>query len=84
MSKEHLIQIISLSIVLTIILSGCVSAPPPTGKPSIVKTIKAAYPDHFEMEFEFIKGGCFQMGCSDNDESCSQIEKQIHDVCVET
>ncbi len=36
-----------------------------------------------EMEFVFIKGGCFAMGCGSWTSDCDEDEKPVHEVCVD-
>ncbi|MBI5408249.1 MAG: formylglycine-generating enzyme family protein [Nitrospirae bacterium] len=35
------------------------------------------------MEFVFVKGGCYQMGCGDWTSDCDSDEKPVHEVCVD-
>ena len=38
----------------------------------------------FEIEFVFVEGRCFEMGCIGGDESCDQNAKPVHSVCVDS
>ena len=35
------------------------------------------------MEFVWISGGCFKMGCGEFADPCEDIEKPVHDVCLD-
>ena len=84
--KAYLIGKISalIFVMITISLTGCASTPPPPQNVVAERSVEVTYPDHFEMEFVFIEGGCFQMGCPDSDETCREIEKPKHEACVES
>ena len=38
---------------------------------------------HTGMEFVWVEGGCYQMGCGDWDGDCYDNEKPVHEVCVD-
>jgi formylglycine-generating enzyme required for sulfatase activity len=35
------------------------------------------------MEFVFVKGGCYQMGCGEWTDDCYSNEKPVHEVCID-
>lgn len=35
------------------------------------------------MEFVYVKGGCYQMGCGDWTSECDKSEKPVHEVCID-
>jgi formylglycine-generating enzyme required for sulfatase activity len=37
---------------------------------------------HLGMSFAWVPGGCFEMGCGDGAEGCSDSEKPVHKVCL--
>ncbi len=40
-------------------------------------------PDYLGMEFVWIKGGCYEMGCGSWTDDCDDDEKPVHEVCVD-
>lgn len=71
------------SLALTLLLS-CSSVPDEKATDIQVRSDKKIASDRFEIEFVFVEGSCFEMGCIDGDETCDQNAKPAHSVCVDS
>ncbi len=62
---------------------SCSSAPGEKVTATPIKSDRKAPCDLFEMEFVFVEGSCFEMGCDIGDGLCDQNAKPAHRVCVD-